>query len=627
MALIKCPDCGKDISVVPVACINCGQQILPTRTHKDSENFELCAPSEFFGPACYKEAQEGLKLSPKSILLAVLVLCSVCGTGFVLWTTSTFGTGLSPDSVSYISCARNLVAGKGYTVFSGSYYKAWPPLFPTLLAALHIIGVDPLDGARFLNAGICGLIVFCSGLLFMKIIRNAYLLVLGFLIILFSGPLLYVCNYAWTEPLLVFFTVLSVLFLAQFLRHEQWSSLVLFSCCAALACLARYIGVTIVLAGCTAILVFMKQCSFLKRLKYAAVSAGIALLPITVWCIRNYSINSTLTGGRNPGDLPIIGNALLSLKILAEWFIPDILPPSLMKPTVFMNIVSGMVILLMFFRLKTANTSRPSAKNLLAAYGFIVIYLFFLFKTLALWFIPDLVPSFLVNVPFYINTALGITIITVFFWLMAGHEAQPSEKELLATYSFLIIYILFLVIAASNAKFDVINHRLLCPVYVFLVCAVLAAGDRLAALAGQKKEKYVWVVFTLLTFWFMSWPYNISLSMMWQQHNSGTIYNNIKLQQSPLLEWLRSNPLEGTMYCNAPLVLYIHTGIASYDSTRKPHDLKEFNKSFTPSKDIYLIWHTQNPEGALFTHDEIASQLPFETVKKFPDGAVLHLRN
>ena len=503
----------------------------------------------------------------------------------------------------------------------------WPPLFPTLLAGLYLVGIDPLDGARFLNAGICGFIVFCSGLLFMKTIRNAFLLVFGFLMILFSGPLLSVCNYAWTEPLFILLAIVSFLYLAQFLRNEQWSSLVLFSCCAALACLARYIGVTVVLAGCTAILIFMRQGSFLKRLKYAVFSAGLALAPLAAWCIRNYTINSTLTGGRNPGDLPVIWNVWLCLKTIAEWFIPDILPPSLTKPAVLMNIVSGMVILLMFFRLKAANKSRPSAKYLLAAYGFIAIYLLFLFKTLALWFIPHLGPSFL-KVPLLENTVFGIVIIALFFWLLAGHEARPSAKELLATYSFLIIYSLFLIVAASTAGFDPINSRLLCPVYVFLVCAALAAGDRLAALAGQKQKKYVWLVFTLLAVWFISWPCRTSLSMMSMQHNAGTVFSNRTLQQSPLLEWLRRNPLEGTIYCNAQLVIYLYTGIESYDSTNKPHDVIDaFKKSLSPSKAICLIWYTNNPEGALYTHDEIAAQLPFETVKKFPDGAVLRLRN
>ena len=115
--------------------------------------------------------------------------------------------------------------------------------------------------------------------------------------------------------------------------------------------------------------------------------------------------------------------------------------------------------------------------------------------------------------------------------------------------------------------------------------------------------------------------------MMSMQHNSGTVFSNRTLQQSPLLEWLRRNPLEGTIYCNAQLVIYLYTGIESYDSTNKPHDVIDaFKKSLSPSKAICLIWYTNNPEGALYTHDEIAAQLPFETVKKFPDGAVLRLR-
>jgi hypothetical protein len=626
MALCKCPDCEKNISDLACACIHCGKPMIPASLHTDSEATEVYPRAEFISQQGNNEAQDTIKLSPRGILLSVLMLLSACATGFVLWSTSSSGTGITPDSVYYISCARNLAAGKGYTVLCGYKYMAWPPLFPTLLAALNLVGFDPLDGARFLNAVICGFIVFCSGLLFIKTLQNSYLLVFGFLLVLFSSPLLYVSSHAWTEPLFIVLTVLFVLNLAQFLRNAQWSSFILFSCCAALACLERYIGVTLVLTGSAAILFFMNQCSILKRIKYAALFAGIALAPIAVWCIRNYSLNSTLTGGRNAASTPAIWNAWLCIKTFAEWFIPDILPPSLTQPVVFINLVSGIIIISIFFRLKAANVSRPSAKVLIASYSCIVIFLFFLFKNLALWIIPHHVPSFMA-IPFLINAVLGVTIIALFFLLRQRHAVHTAAKELLIAYSFIVIYVSFLVYSASTVGFDNIDTRLLCPVYMFLVYAALAAGDRLAALAGVKQKKYAWAVFMLLTVWFISWPCRTSLSTMAQQYNSGTIFSNTQLKQLPLLEWLRRNPLDGTIYSNAPLLLYIQTGIEAYDSTDKPHDLIHgLKKSPPPTKAIYLIWLTKNPQGVLYTHDEIASQLSFDLVKGFPEGAVLRLR-
>ena len=38
MALIKCPDCGKEISDLAVTCINCGRPMPATRTNTDNYN-------------------------------------------------------------------------------------------------------------------------------------------------------------------------------------------------------------------------------------------------------------------------------------------------------------------------------------------------------------------------------------------------------------------------------------------------------------------------------------------------------------------------------------------------------------------------------------------------------------
>jgi hypothetical protein len=371
----------------------------------------------------------------------------------------------------------------------------------------------------------------------------------------------------------------------------------------------------------------MTQCSFLKRFKYAAVSASIALGPIAVWFIRNYLINKTLTGSRNSSGLPVIWNVWRCMSTLSDWFIPNMPPSDLMKFPVLMNIVSGMVIMLMFFRLKQINTSQYSAKRLLAAYGLIAIWFVFLLKNLALHFVPHFVPPF-INIPMSVNSALGITIIALFFWLRAGHTAPPFAKELLATYIYIFLYVAFLIRAASTTGFDQINTRLLCPVYVFLVYAILAAGDRLAAQVCRKQKKYVWAVFTVLAVWFIYWPCHMSLSGLAQQYTSGTIFSNKTLKQSPLLEWLRHNPLEGTIYCNVPWLLYINTGVNSYESTDKPHNLKVFQTSFSPPKATYLIWYTKNPERPTpYTPDALLAELPLEVVKKFPDGAVLRMRH
>ena len=80
---------------------------------------------------------------------------SVVGATALLFSTR-WGVGLGPDSVVYIASARNLLSGKGLSVSSYPWEFSpmthYPTLFSAELAGLGLIGIDPLDGARWFNA-------------------------------------------------------------------------------------------------------------------------------------------------------------------------------------------------------------------------------------------------------------------------------------------------------------------------------------------------------------------------------------------------------------------------------------------------------------------------------------------
>ena len=155
-----------------------------------------------------------------------LVVTSLLGIGLVLVATSRYGVGLSPDSAYYIFAARSLLSGKGYLDFDGTLYTNWPPLFPTLLAGLGLVGIEPLDGARLLNAVTFGLIVLASGKLFIRCIRSKAFAVLGILSVLLSFQLLKVSVMAWSEPVFILLVLFFIMYMPSFLKSRSWSSLV-----------------------------------------------------------------------------------------------------------------------------------------------------------------------------------------------------------------------------------------------------------------------------------------------------------------------------------------------------------------------------------------------------------------
>ena len=74
--------------------------------------------------------------------------------GVILCTPN--GIGIYSDSVVYVGVARNLLRGEGVTYFDDNGQMTtvthYAPLYPFMLAGLGVAGVDPLEGARWLNA-------------------------------------------------------------------------------------------------------------------------------------------------------------------------------------------------------------------------------------------------------------------------------------------------------------------------------------------------------------------------------------------------------------------------------------------------------------------------------------------
>jgi len=136
----------------------------------------------------------------------LFVVPVVLGIIIVLVATASYGAGLSPDSVGYISIARQLAAGNGYVDRYGQDVAVWPPLYPTVLGVIKLLfSVDPLESARFLNALVFGLNVALTLWIVaqnfpLKFVFAAFWLVLSF-------PLLHVSVMAWTEPLFILFSL------------------------------------------------------------------------------------------------------------------------------------------------------------------------------------------------------------------------------------------------------------------------------------------------------------------------------------------------------------------------------------------------------------------------------------
>src|SRR5258706_1997214 len=108
---------------------------------------------------------------PRAFCLAIAGL--VFAGSWLLWFTTRWGIGLYTDSIVYVGTARSILAGTGVSYFNdiGQFAPViqYPPLYPAMVAAVRLSGLDALGSARWLS-------IICYGgnaLLVAYIVYNA----------------------------------------------------------------------------------------------------------------------------------------------------------------------------------------------------------------------------------------------------------------------------------------------------------------------------------------------------------------------------------------------------------------------------------------------------------------------
>ena len=154
----------------------------------------------------------------------------------------------------YIGTVRNIASGAGVMSYNGSPLVVQPPLYPLFLAIVNVfLGIDPLTAAPIINAGLFGLLIYMSGLLFFEYLKPSMLLAfLGTAYLLVLVALVEVSLMAWSELLFICFVLLYLINFRSYQKEGEIRSIVLLSVSVALACMTRYIGAVLIPVGLSA---------------------------------------------------------------------------------------------------------------------------------------------------------------------------------------------------------------------------------------------------------------------------------------------------------------------------------------------------------------------------------------
>ncbi len=508
-----------------------------------------------------------------------------------------------------------------------------------------------------------GLIIFTSGQLFRMAIKSKALVILGAAFILLSYPLLLASTFAWSELLFTFLAILFIIFLPKFLYQRRFIVLFFLSILAALCCLQKYIGITVIFTGFT-FLAFMPKASFTQKLKYVIAFGCISATPLVIWLIRNYTLTSTFTEDKGPSQYSLLQNISQTLHILTIGLIPYIVSSVWSRIII---IISGVVFLVVMAQMVIAPLSRYNLnkRTLVEAPQIFCVGVFVVAYTLFLVISASIVA---IN-PIYNRLLIPIYVFIIFLvFLLLDKAIQPveiiichsSRQYRLISFSVVMIMsgvlankfllaldssggILGLTTISNIRTFQVIlimaGIVLLTQRQIARICTVQAGRLRVSArfanslnrLIRQKAGKN-FVVIGLCTIWLMLPLVGISKKIsVWTQKGVGGC-NTVVWRESSLIKFLQVHPLEGKIYSNKPHAVYMLNNAMSARWSPRKHlyaspsshtdDITKLQKLLSSNSNIYLVWFDTGGLDWLYSFQELDSIFDMKIVTTCSDGAV-----
>lgn len=208
------------------------------------------------------------------------------------------GIGISPDSIVYLSTARNVVYHGAFNEFTGNPITDFPMGYPTFLSIfLFITRVDFLQSGQFINMLLFFTLIYLSGSIINHLTSNKWVKIAFLAIITFSPTLLGVYTMLWSETLFLVMILLFFVALYRYGRLKTINALIAIGVIAGLSCVVRYAGVTLVGAGGLMIL-FDRDLKIGKKILHLLIFGLLSIAFMVANLFRNYHVTHMLMGNR-----------------------------------------------------------------------------------------------------------------------------------------------------------------------------------------------------------------------------------------------------------------------------------------------------------------------------------------
>lgn len=227
--------------------------------------------------------------------LAAIALAAI----LVTLLATRWGISTSSDSARYIRSARHVLGreARAETEVSAeakAEQAHYPPMYSTVLALSSLGGADPLDAARWLHALLLAANAVIAAELVRRFTGSTSAAIFTAVVSAFSHASIYIHTIALSEPLYVFFSLLSLGTLASHIRRPSSPMLIGAALLCGLGVLTRYAGWAMVPAGCICLVLLPRRSTDL-RLRDTIVFGVIACALPIAWSIRNQIVLGSAT--------------------------------------------------------------------------------------------------------------------------------------------------------------------------------------------------------------------------------------------------------------------------------------------------------------------------------------------
>ena len=451
----------------------------------------------------------------------------------------------------------------------------FPPLYPLLLTLLNILGVDVHDASIVINIVALGLIILLTGDWLSRHL-NSRLLVAGTVaIITVSHIMNLVALFAMPETLFILLTLLALQQLDTFLsQRNSMRVLSLSALFAVLAFLTRSVGISVIFT--TVLLIIINpRISIKRRVQYTVFYGAITLTPLLVYSVY---IRTILR--------PTIGTQLRALEFTPLHYLMSII--EFLHGWLFVPQISNIHTL----NIGTIGSEATSSNSAIVLWTAVITIMLITF----------------------IYTRNNDTCEKKLQTGAAQCGPQASIQLSLILISYTLIYLLILYAALIYLSFihpgyiPAIKYRYIFPIYIPVLACIVLIFERFF----RRKFGGIWsillkvcvscvIAFSCMIYITRATQWNISLTDKALEFKNYKPYLQGYTLDSPIIEYLNNNRLEGDIFVNHIPVLYRLTDIMP---PVRPIDcsnqLNQFTNSSPSHKErilnpIYIILLTRVP--------------------------------